>query len=705
MKKIKINNCTNIWHNIKRKYKLNFQRIILLGFPLIITSQVIAQIDASFYSKAFQSRRNYRIYLPANYNTDIKKKYPVIYYFHGWSGRYKWDYMSPKDDPLYSENGRKEPPYIMEWKEYTKNNNVIIVTWDGYEPNLHPGTDIRDGIRFNNCLPYDFMRAHDKIDHYWGWDFRIYFRELIKNVDCNFRTIPDRDHRAITGLSMGGLEALYIAGQNKDYISSVSAFCPADNIPLYGPKKNQVAFPILEMYRSLKGLAVRVSANDGDWLKYNDLEIKRLYSAADLTHFEFHYAHFPAHWAADYKQQLDFHLSQFKKEHPIPNNWGHACPSYSSFSTWGYSFNVKRKEPALTLLEDVSKNHLKILSRSFIPDGPIIKNEEIEIITSGIYNRNSDYSLIFYNLSNALFSYLPVKSLPDGKLKFMLDGGGYIVGINNKKDKKPIIRIVNKQNVNYKYFEVKKTYGLDFDVINIGNKEAENIEVTLFSNHPFIMFNENHINIPSIKSASSVSMTNQFSFIIPEYQEETSVGRLSFEIKADGIVVDTQKVIFFTTPKSQYADNEDIIILDGRTVPDVPIFIQGKDEVQKISISGGKGNGNGICEKGEDVLVFIRISKGISINDTNSFHKTYLLNSHDDNFVSVNKLRYDEKISQAAATSVSSIISIDNNIPQNHIINLWLRLESLYNDANDPDAGSRAIYARKYDYRKVQIKL
>ena len=107
-------------------------------------------------------------------------------------------------------------------------------------------------------------------------------------------------------------------------------------------------------------------------------------------------------------------------------------------------------------------------------------------------------------------------------------------------------------------------------------------------------------------------------------------------------------------------------------------------------------------EKGEEALVFIRIPKGISCKDTNSFHKTYLINAKDDLFTEVNKLQYDEKIRQAGATSVSSIISISNKTPKLHEFNLWFKIENLYNDKDDPTA-IRTVYAYKYDYRRVVI--
>ncbi len=170
--------------------------------------------DRSFFSEAFQTDRSYRIYLPADYQTNNNKRYPVIYYFHGWGGRYKWDSYDLETDVNYPANGRREPPYVMEWSNYAASHDVIIVTWDGYEPNNHPGKKKREGLAYGTSRPYDCNMAHEIVDNHWGWDYRRYFQDLVTHIDHTYRTIANRSQRGVTGLSMGGQAALYITGQN-----------------------------------------------------------------------------------------------------------------------------------------------------------------------------------------------------------------------------------------------------------------------------------------------------------------------------------------------------------------------------------------------------------------------------------------------------------------------------------------------------------
>ncbi len=662
--------------------------------------------DVSFYSDAFQTDRLYRIYLPDNYNENSNKRYPVVYYFHGFAGRYKWDAYDLEHDINYPENGRKEPPFVMEWKDYVKKHDVIIVTWDGYEPNLNEGKKFREDIKYGNCKPYDFIRAHDMgKDGFWGWDYRMYYRDLVKHVDGNFRTIADRDHRAVTGLSMGGLTSYYIAGQNKDLVGSVSAFDPADNLPYYGPKAEQVVFPILEMHRSLKGLPARLTMTDGDWLKYNDWELKRIFDAADLSHFESHVADYPDHWTADADKQLDFHMKEFQRVHPVPDNWNHLCPAFSSFSVWGYDINVQRSQPALTLLENVSPGHMKVLARTYIPDGLIVQDEKVSIKTNSIYSSLKSYQLITYNLSSYEFGVRDIKASDEGRLEFELSGGGHLIGINGEGSGTGAkLQMVQKSNKENYYFEVGKSYSLDFKLVNVGGDNAKSIQVTASSQHPYINFTDSVIQIPGLSSGNSLDLNNQFKFTISQHSDSSFVGAMLFEVKINGAVADTQKIMFYTTPKTPYINEDDIIILDGRTVNNVPVYRQGPNEIQAHDISGGKGNGNGKLEHGEEALVYIRLPEGIAPNDKNTFHRTYLINHLDEPYIVADRLHYEERLNQASKTHVANVLSIADDTPNDHEFDLWFKVESLYNDKNDP-VSRATIYAHKYDYRRVKLKI
>ena len=45
-------------------------------------------IDSRHYSNVFGEIRNFRVFLPPGYFENPQKRYPVIYFYHGWSQRY-----------------------------------------------------------------------------------------------------------------------------------------------------------------------------------------------------------------------------------------------------------------------------------------------------------------------------------------------------------------------------------------------------------------------------------------------------------------------------------------------------------------------------------------------------------------------------------------------------------------------------------------
>ncbi len=208
-----------------------------------------------------------------------------------------------------------------------------------------------------------------------------------------------------------------------------------------------------------------------------------------------------------------------------------------------------------------------------------------------------------------------------------------------------------------------------------------------------------------MKFGNVLDLNDQFNFNVGQYSDSSFVGTMFFKVKINGLIADTQRIMFFTTPESPYIiDKDDIIILDGRTVSDIPIFSQGPNIIEKQEISGGRGNGNGILERREEVLVYIKLEKGMAINDTNTFHRTYLINHLDEAFINVNRLLYGERLLQASKTHTGTILSISDNTPGNKVFDLWFKIESLYNDKNDP-VSRATIYAHKYDYRRFKLNI
>jgi putative tributyrin esterase len=128
----------------------------------------------------------YKVIVPADYQTNPTKRYPVIYLLHGLFGHY---------DNWTSKTSIESD---------TLNRGVIIVTPEG-----------GDGWYTDSvALP------NHKYESY-------IIKELIPEIDKKFRTIADRDHRAVAGLSMGGYGAIKFGLKYPEMFVVVGSFSGA----------------------------------------------------------------------------------------------------------------------------------------------------------------------------------------------------------------------------------------------------------------------------------------------------------------------------------------------------------------------------------------------------------------------------------------------------------------------------------------------
>lgn len=130
------------------------------------------------------------VYTPPKYDEEPEKRYPVLYLQHGggenevgWVWQGKINYIA---DNLLSEGRIKE---------------MIIVMNDGYafhpDGSGNPAMGDLDEVLVQDCIPF---------------------------IDKKFRTVPDRHHRAMAGLSMGAMQSNMGVFRNTDYFANAGMF-------------------------------------------------------------------------------------------------------------------------------------------------------------------------------------------------------------------------------------------------------------------------------------------------------------------------------------------------------------------------------------------------------------------------------------------------------------------------------------------------
>jgi S-formylglutathione hydrolase FrmB len=176
------------------KYK--YLIITPLLFILLSVSAVAATVDTAItYSAAMKKNIKAIVVKPDSYNTG--KKYPTVYLLHGFSGNYA-DWIT-------------KVPNI---KNLADKYQVLIVCADGAYASWY----------FDSPQQKDF-----KYETYVA-------TELVSYVDKNYSTITNRNGRAITGLSMGGHGALYLAMKHQDVFGAAGSMSGGVDIRIFSDR-------------------------------------------------------------------------------------------------------------------------------------------------------------------------------------------------------------------------------------------------------------------------------------------------------------------------------------------------------------------------------------------------------------------------------------------------------------------------------------
>lgn len=158
---------------------------ILLGFlaPSAWGASQIKQ-DNRMQSRILGREVNYSIYLPDGYDSD-SRSYPVLYLLHG----------SGDDHTGWSQQG--EVKYIADKEIAEGRASAMIIVMPDAGQSWYLNRD--DGsVNYEN----------------------MFFEELIPHIESTYRTMKQKEFRAIAGLSMGGYGSLLYAMHRPDLFSS-----------------------------------------------------------------------------------------------------------------------------------------------------------------------------------------------------------------------------------------------------------------------------------------------------------------------------------------------------------------------------------------------------------------------------------------------------------------------------------------------------
>lgn len=161
------------------------KRFVLIAFLWLAFTSIAnaAAVDTvSTFSNSMHKQIKAVVITPNNY--DKNKRYPVVYLLHGYSGNYA-DWIT------------KAPSITT----YSDSYNIIIVCPDG------------DYNSWYFDSPVDSTRRYET----------YVAKELVSWIDEHYTTLANVKGRAITGLSMGGHGALYLAFRHQDVFGAAGS--------------------------------------------------------------------------------------------------------------------------------------------------------------------------------------------------------------------------------------------------------------------------------------------------------------------------------------------------------------------------------------------------------------------------------------------------------------------------------------------------
>jgi enterochelin esterase family protein len=176
-----------------------------------------------YYSKVNNTTRRCFVYTPPDYDKDTKTRYPVLYLQHGggedetgWPSQGK---TNPIMDNLIAEG--KAKPFIVVMDNGTW--SMPGQTRPAAPPAAAPAAGQRAGAPSAAGAPG--QRGANWPPPGWADGFKkTLLQDIIPMIDSTFRTRPDQAHRAMAGLSMGGMQTNAIAMESLDVFGWVGLF-------------------------------------------------------------------------------------------------------------------------------------------------------------------------------------------------------------------------------------------------------------------------------------------------------------------------------------------------------------------------------------------------------------------------------------------------------------------------------------------------
>jgi pimeloyl-ACP methyl ester carboxylesterase len=609
------------WDALRRRRLQPACMLLLSVLPLPALAAEALVIDRSHFSNVFNEERHYRIFLPSDYGTS-GKRYPVIYWFHGFSERYNKPVQERPErnyDKGTDYNGDTLAAYV-------SRHDLIIVKWDGYNPR----TPEEAYKRPYNISPVETNRQ-----------FPLYFPELVQYIDSNYRTLADREHRAVSGLSMGGFMSLWVAGKYPDMVSAASSYMPSSEF-YAGYRNVEAEYRHEEMYLNYAGVRTRLITGSEDFIRYYHARLNAVWR--DLM---------PAHETVEYKfdhgtpaisETMDWHMQAFAGPLPRPEVWSHA-DVYPNFGVWGWEVLSDRRQPGFTVLENVSARGFRSYVRQWLPGGPLEPKVKLTVITGKHYPPGSNQTVTVVRVADGKLRRSAETADADGRLTLTLDGDLQEIGIGTG----PELALAGFKTLE-PWVSPRTPATVQLRFLNKGAAQSTPVELKLESPQKTVAFKTSSIKVPALAPGASAVASTTFTL----FDQTREMVKMVASGGASSFTVALQAF-------SEATPAKDFRVADGRTQT---LYVEAtKKEETRL----GQGNGDGRLQRGETFAVLMP--------DAGSFRALELFTS--DPCVDLSRRVSDvwSSYDYVGASAKYSLAQVRKDCPAGHVIRMIGRLQ------------------------------
>ncbi len=333
------------------------------------------QLDVRVSTNALQRSVDVRVLLPSHYDAALDHRYPVLYLFHGTSGRAS-DWVN---------FGRAA--------ETTADLPLIVVMPDA-------GFDGDGGGWFAN-----WFNGGAGGPPMWE---TFHIEQLVPWIDDNLRTVATRSGRAVAGLSQGGFGSLSYAARHPDMFTSVAAFsggCVIDGDPeaiaiataiiqftttglsgvadpdaIFGPRDTQElnwqSHDPGTLVTNLRGMQIELWTGDGnpgpldpgpvdpaarsiEAITFGATQrFDRYLTGAGIPHGYHYYGpgtHTFGYWARDLEEYVGPLMRRFRRHGARPRSISFLSTD-DRWQRWGWKVTLRRPEPGFAQLRHAGRS-------------------------------------------------------------------------------------------------------------------------------------------------------------------------------------------------------------------------------------------------------------------------------------------------------------------------------------------------------------